>query len=277
MGFQGVEIRAVQGELHLPLVPELAGNPERTRAMFSSKQVELVSLACSATLDSRKRRVLAEKKALLTEFVELANRLGCPFVRIQAGEIQSWDNQRIALGRIAETLRTMIPVLSGNNVALLVENGGDFPGSADLWFLVDAVNHPSVLACWNQCYARTAGERATNSLPRLGANLGLVHVADAAYDDQGVLLQYTPLGAGQTEVSRQVEILKGLAYNGYLMLDWPKMWDASLPDPESALPAAGQYLRDLVSTKQAVLSAYKGDKYAPKFVSRSPSGQVPAT
>jgi sugar phosphate isomerase/epimerase len=267
-GYNGVELRGLRGELHLPLVPELAGRPDDVRALCRDKGVELVCLGASATLDSKKDRVRAQQKQALTEFIELAGRLGCPHVRILVGEVQRWDNARAALGRVAEGLISLVPVAARNHVTLLVENGGDFLGSEHLWYLVDAVNHPAVLCCWNQCHARTILERPTISIPRLGRRIGLVHLCDARYDEQGILLEYKPLGEGQAEIAKQIELLKGIAYDGYLIFEWPKLWLDSLPAPEDVLPKAAQFLQERLAEKQPVLSAYKGDKNAPKFTQR---------
>jgi hypothetical protein len=45
------------------------------------------------------------------------------------------------------------------------------------------------------------------------------------------------------------------------------MWVESLPAPEIALPAVVKFLRERVDEQQVVLSAYKGDKNAPKLAS----------
>lgn len=265
LGYDGLELRNLRGELHLPLARELAANPAEVRKQFSDQKVELVCLGSSVTLDARKTSVMARSKAVLTEYVELAGKLGCPFVRLFAGEVQRWDHRRAALARIAEALISMAPVAARNDVTLLVENGGDFPESTDLWFLVDAVAHPNVRACWNQCTALTARERPTNSIPRLGYRIGMVHVNDAVFDEQGLLQEYRLPGEGHGEIPRMVELLRGIAFQGYLMFEWPRLWIESLAAPETALPAAAKYLRARLAEKQPVLSAYKGDKNAPRF------------
>ena len=269
LGFDGVELRGLRGELHLPLVPELAGRPERVRDLLSEKNVELVCLGASATLDSKNGRALAAAKGELTEFVELAGRLGCPFVRVYVGEIQRFDHHRAALARIAEAFISLVPFAVQHNVTLLVENGGDFASSRDLWFIVDAVGHPAVRCCWNQCHGLTIGERGTKSIPRLGNKIGMVHVCDAAFDDQGVLLEYRPLGQGDAEISRQIDLLKGVLFDRYLMFEWPKLWQPTLPSPDAVLPDVVAFLRARLDDKQPVLTAYKNDKNAPKFAARS--------
>lgn len=269
MGFDGVELRGLRGDLNLPFVPELSADPPAVRRLFAEKNVELVCLGCSATLDSRDRRTLARQKAALTETIELAAQLGCPYVRIHAGEVQRWDHRRAALSRIAAACSSMAVVASRYDVTLLIENGGDFPGSEDIWFLLDAAGHPCVQSCWNQCNAMSLGEHPTTSIPRLGRRIGMVHVCDAEFDEQGVLLEYSTPGTGHVGVTRQIELLKGLVYDHYLMFDWPKLWIESLPAPESILPDVAKYLRGRVDAKQPILTAYKGDKRAPTFAAKS--------
>jgi len=53
-----------------------------------------------------------------------------------------------------------------------------------------------------------------------------------------------------------------------LMFEWPRLWVDSLAAPEQALPAVAKTLRARLADKQVVLTAYKGDKNAPKFRSR---------
>ena len=265
LGFDGVEFRGLRGELHLPLVPELASRPDAVRQQFDNAKLEIVCLACSATLDSRKVSEVAASKASIIEFIELASGLGVPFVRIFAGEIQRWDNGRKALARVAAAINSLVPTLSRHNVTLLVENGGDFPDSEAMWFIADAAAHPAVQICWNQTTALTALERPTNSIPRLGSKLGMVHICDAKSDDRGVLTGYCPPGQGDAEVTRQLLLLRGMAYNGYLMFEWPKLFVESLAAPDVILPKVAAFLRERLDHKQPILPAYKGDKNAPRL------------
>lgn len=267
MGYDGIELRGVGGELNLPLVPELVSRPDHVRQLFQQNNVELVCLGASATLDSKKRAVLAQQRAVVIEYMELAARLACPAVRIFVGETQRSDTQRLALSRVADALLVLAPVAARLGVTLLLGNGGDFVRSADLWFLVDAVDHPNVRCCWNQCYAWTVGERATQSIPLLGRKLGLIHLCDGRFDERGVLLGYEPLGEGDTEITRQIELLKGIAYDHYLLFEWPRLWVDSLAPWETILPAGAAFMRKAVDAKQAILTAYKADKNAPRMVS----------
>jgi fatty-acyl-CoA synthase len=265
LGFEGLELRGLGGELHLPSVPALARDPQSVRSFLKDKAIELVCLASSATLSPRRERELTRHRAAIVEFIELAGELGCPCVRIHAGEVEKGDDRAAALARVAQELRSLVPSAVRYGVTLLIENGGDFCGSADMWYVMDAVNHPSVRCCWNQCHAMTLNERPTTSLPRLGRKIGMVHLCDAKFGPGGVLSGYAPLGEGDTEVERGIELLRGLIYQGYLIFEWPKLWVPSLPDPQNALPGVAAFLKEVLAKKQPVLSAYKGDNNAPKL------------
>ncbi len=268
MGYDGVELCGLHGQMHLPLVSELAGQSDRVRKLFADNNVELVCLGTSANLASYDRSEVERQKTVITESIELAAGLGCPNVCLHAGEMQGVDNQRTALSRIAEALIALVPVASEHNVTLLVENGGDFAGSADMWFIVDAVSHPAVRCCWNQCHAMSILEQATNSIPRLATKIGLVHLCDGTFDERGALLEYKPLGIGDVQIARQIELLKGLLYDGYLVFERPTPSAGSLPAPRDALESAAKFLRECIEEQQSILSAYKADKQAPKLATR---------
>ncbi|MEK6675280.1 MAG: hypothetical protein AABZ47_06445, partial [Planctomycetota bacterium] len=66
-GFDGVELRGIRGELHLPVVPELSARPQEVRECFAANKIELVGLGAAATLTARKQADLAKQKAQLSE------------------------------------------------------------------------------------------------------------------------------------------------------------------------------------------------------------------
>ena len=271
-GFDGVELNGLFGQTHRALTPELIAKPEDVRKLFAEHNVELLCLSTSATLDGIDPFRVDESRDQIVEYIELAGKLGCPYVRILPGRMGTPDSPTRALSRIASALQTLIPVAVESQVTLLLENGGDYLTSDAVWFLVDALNHPTARCCWNQFTALYEGERPTRSIPRLGEKLGFVHLCDGEFNERGVLRGYKPLGEGNAEIAKQIELLKGIAYQGYLVVEWPKERVASLPEPEEALPAAAEFLQARLAEKQAILTAYKGDKKAPKFAAlRSPA------
>jgi sugar phosphate isomerase/epimerase len=195
-------------------------------------------------------------------------------VRLFTGVVPARTSPEATLCRIAAELSVLVEAAARRRVTLVIENNGDFLSSRDLWFVVDAVNHPALKACWNPCNGLARKERSTNAIPRLASNLGLVHVCDADYDDQGLLIGYQLPGHGQVGWDKTIDLLRGVIYRDYLVFEWPKMWVPSLPTAESYLADVAKFLKDRIAHRDPVLSAYKGDKQKPRYPSTG--GSIPA-
>jgi sugar phosphate isomerase/epimerase len=103
----------------------------------------------------------------------------------------------------------------------------------------------------------------------LATKIGLVHLCDATFDQRGTLLNYKALGEGDAQIARQIELLRGLLYDRYLVYEWPGPSAGPLRAPKEALESAAKFMRERIEDQQSVLSAYKADKQAPKFAPRA--------
>ncbi len=275
MGYSGVELHGVRGESHLPVVPALARGPEAVAARFAEASVELVCLTTDNRLETPDRRRLEAEKAQVRAVLELAGRLRCPNVCVTCGSQPRGETKETTLVRIADALRELAPTAAENGTTLLLENGGDFNSTRDLWFLIDIVNHPSVRCCWNAGNSRLAGERPTITVPRIGRMIELVHMVDLRVAPDGRVEGYALPGEGGLDVERALDLLRGVLYGGYVVFSWPKSRVAALAPPEEALPAALASMKAMLERLANVkeLSAYKGDKNAPRY-GPAPHGAV---
>lgn len=264
MGYNGIELRALGGQMNLANAPELAADPDKVVQALGDLDLELVCLSSSATFHSLDKHQVEDQKSLVRDYIELAAKLNCPFVRVFGSEVPRGAGPDQTLNQIANALHDLAFHAAKHRVTILIENSGDFCGSKDIWYLLNVVNHPAVKACWNPLNAASIGERPTISIPRLGTRIGMVHLCDATFAD-GVVDQYVLPGAGSVELYSTIRFLVGFGYGGYLMFDWPKMWVADLAEAEAALPAAHEFIKNAIEEEQVPLSAYKGDKNAPTF------------
>lgn len=268
-GYEAVELRGLQGEMHLPATPALAQNPERVAARFREANVDLACLATGNCFHWKDAKKVADHKGQVREFIELAGGLGCPFVRVFGDEIPRYQRREEVLMRIVEALSDLAPVAAAHRTTIVLENHGDFANSRDIWFILDAVDHPAVQCCWHPCHAKAAGESATLSVPRLGRKIALTHLVDGKFTDETVLQAYALPGAGDVDLELYLDLLRGIAYSGYLIFEWPKLWIPALAEPDQAFPAALANIRSMLDklTSVKVLTAYKNDKNAPTYAS----------
>lgn len=272
IGFTCVELHGLQGNPHLPSVAALTQDPSGVAARFRDANVELVCLGSGASFGSPEKHRLDEEKARATEVIALAGQLGCPFVRFSSGPAAPREQKQTTMLRMIDVLRDLAQAATDTGTTILLENDGGFPASRDTWFIIDSVGHPAVRCCWNTCRSRLAGERPTITVPRLGRMIGLVHTVDARITGEGALDRYELPGDGSAELDRAVELLHGIVYQGPLVFAWPKSRVASLAAPDDALPAAFAKLKEMLDRVAATkeLSAYKGDKNAPRYAPPGP-------
>ncbi len=271
-GYQGIELRGLEGQMHLPIAPQIASNPARVADLMEATGVALVCLSTSAAFHYRSREEVARNMAEVREYIELAGKLRCPFVRVFGAEIPrmkfsllGYERREVTLMRIAEALRELAGYAARHRVTLLIENSGDFVDSVSMWYLVDAVNSPGLRCCWNPFNAMLRRERPTVSIPRLGARIGMIRLTDGKMSN-GAFAGFAIPGDGDLELRRLIQLLKGIAYRGYLCLDWPKLWEPALAEPDVALSRTAAALKPLLAEEPQVLTAYKGDKFAPRLI-----------
>jgi sugar phosphate isomerase/epimerase len=243
--------------------------------------VELVCLATPASLDVRDKEALSLIIGAVGESIAFARRLGCPNVRVYAGSLRndqagplSRQRRESVLVQVSSAVRALVPHAVKHNVAILVENGGQFADSASLWAIVEAAGSPLVRCCWNPSTSQGT-ERSTTAIPRLGSKLGLIRLDAADMPQAGGPPAGPSAGASDTDIPRMIQLLRGINYQGCLLVDQsgplqpPRTSEAaaadrSPPDPDKVLSSAAAYLKGLLEEKPVPLTAYKGDKFRPR-------------
>ena len=271
-GYDGVELGGLDGHPDLPVVQELAVDSEGIARQARDAGVDIVCLGTSVAFHTPYPQEAAENQARVRRYIESAAKMGCPFVRVLAGEIpgsaafglQCTERRDTVLGRVAEAIRQFADHAAEHAVTILIENSGDFTDSPSIWYLVDAVNSPAVRCCWSPLAAGRRGERPTRSIPRLGSKIGLVRLGDAKFGEHGAVDSHVLPGQGDVELRSTVQLLKGIGYRGYLVFDWPKLANPTLADHDQVVPAAAEYLRGLLNEEPVPLTAYKADKFPPR-------------
>ena len=94
-GYQGIELRGLEGQMHLPIAPQIASNPARVADLMEATGVALVCLSTSAAFHYRSREEVARNMAEVREYIELAGKLRCPFVRVFGAEIPRIERKTV--------------------------------------------------------------------------------------------------------------------------------------------------------------------------------------
>ncbi len=267
-GFYGVELGTVRDEIHLPDAEDLQEDKDTdaVRKLFEDASVEIVSIESKYSLEAKQKNVQKRSFDRTLENIALAEKLGCPFVRVPIGKRVGRELADATLARQIPPLSELARIAARHGVTLLACNTADFASSRDVWFVVDGVSHPGLRAAWDPVLSLAVKDYSSLAVPRLGARIKMVMANDAAFDpDTGAFDGFRPVGEGDVDFGFTTDLLKGVLFGGYYMLDWPKAHVDDLPSPDDALPAALRCLVDRIKHVEPELTAYKKDKYAPNF------------
>ncbi|HRX85069.1 MAG TPA: sugar phosphate isomerase/epimerase family protein [Phycisphaerae bacterium] len=273
MGFYGVELGTVRDEMHLPAAEDLQSDKDidAVRKLFEDNSVELVSLVSIYAFDAKEPHIRRRSFERTVENIELAEKLGCRLVRLPLGAPVGREPVEQCLARQVPHLSELARIASRKKVTLLATNSPGFPSSRAVWFEVDGVSHPGLRAAWNPVLGMSCGEASTVAVPRLGARIRQIQAADASFNPDGRFVAYQPIGSGAINYDKTIDLLKGLLFDGYLMLDWPQVRAENIPGPQEALPAALNHLLERIKLVEPELTAYKKDKNAPNYAAAKPA------
>ena len=239
-GYEGVELRTLgAGSTSLACDPALS-DPAKTAKCFEQAGVEPVCLSTSAALHHRDTTAAHQTKGQLTRDLELAAAIGCRLVRVFGYEAETGRDRTAAIERIAANVRPVAERAGALGIELLFENGGSFNNGKEWWWLLNLVNHPMVGMCWNVANAAAAGEQPIVSVPVLNTRIKLAKVKDTKL---GQGSGFVPLGEGDVDVEMFVKRLMGIGYDGYVTVEWDRLWLSSLAPAEQYLPDARQRLK----------------------------------
>ena len=246
-GYSGIELRGIKDTMDLPKAAEF--QPDRiaqTQRELKERGLVITDLGASANLHEtgdKGAAGLAEARG----FIDLASRIGVPYVRVFGNQYSKDVPREQTLDHIARALRTLGTYAHERNVVVLLETHGDFTDSPTVVGLMKRADSPGVAVLWDAHHTFVLGkESPETSVRELGSYIRHTHLKDslpAAADRRYVLT-----GAGEVPVRRQVEALARVQYKGFYSFEWEKRWHPEIEEPEVAFAHFATvmtgYLRD---------------------------------
>jgi sugar phosphate isomerase/epimerase len=234
-GFAGVELRGLMGGLDLPSRPEFA--PERIAQTKKEIADDGISIACVSSstelhvADAAKRTEgIADGK----RFVDLAQALGAPYVRVFGNKFEDGTREEV-IARVAAGMHEMAEYAGPRGVTVIIESHGDFVDSPTLKEVLTRANSKHAGLLWDAHHTYVDGhEQPEHTVAELGKWIRHTHLKDSVPD--GKDRKYVLTGKGDVPVEWQVQALRKIDYQGYYCFEWEKVWHPDLLEPEVAFP-----------------------------------------
>lgn len=246
LGYAGVELRGVAGEMDLTKVPELSG----TRLAETRKDLEALGLVVSdlGASSNMHEKDAAKRDKNFDEgrrFIDLAKAMGVKYVRMFGDKVPEGDSRQDAIARVIEGFQQMAAYAKPAGVTVLIESHGDFTSSKDLVQILTGVGSDAFALLWDAHHTFVSGkEQPADTFKALGRWVRHTHLKDSKA--AGTERQYVSTGDGEVPVKAQVQVLAAAGYKGYYGFEWEKRWHPEIADPEVAFPhyakTIGEYL-----------------------------------
>ena len=249
-GYAAVELRGILKELDLTKVPELTGeHVSEAKRQLAARGLVVSCLGASAHMHEMDPVKHAAQLDEARRFIDLADALGAPYVRVFGNEYVAGVPRAEMLAHIAGALRELGDYARRTGVTVVIESHGDFTDSPALLDILTKADSPNVALLWDAHHTFVSGkEEPEDTVRQLGRYIRRVHLKDSVPAATEGGRRYVLTGTGQVPVKRQIEALVKLGYRGYYNFEWEKRWHPEIEEPEVAFAqfaeVAAGYLRE---------------------------------
>ena len=240
-GYGGVEWRLIDGEVIDPVEGHAALLDAVRRCRAAGLSVPAIDTSCRFNHAERAKR--EAEVATAYRWIALAAEAEVKVLRVFGGADPEGVDAQEATAWVVEALAACADEAEAAGVTLALETHDAFSSARRVAKVLDQVRSPAVAALWDSHHPYRVGESPAEVPALLGKHIVHVHVKDARRLS-GDAWQLVELGQGEVPVREVLRALEEYGYRGAVALEWEKKWHTELAEPEAALPAQRQWLRE---------------------------------
>lgn len=243
-GYKAVEIRGIKGDVDILNSPEFA--PTRIadiRKMSADYGVKILNLNSSVVLHEYEPDKRAKNLDTAKKYIDLAQQLDCPFVRVFPDKFPKEKSKEFALDTIKSNYETLIDYCKGTKVKVLLDAHGDLVWSEDLLKMMQGLDKKHVGIIWDFFNMHLITKESPQKMyETLKSYIEIVQIKDGYFKPNNAY-QYILTGKGEVPINEILGIIEGDKYKGFISFEWEKRWHPELPNPEVALPHFVDYIQ----------------------------------
>ena len=246
-GYDGVELR-----LHEPHISVAASKKQRQEVKDLAEHygLEICCLAAYTRFSSADETERTENANNLRSAVELAADLGCPFVRSFGGDPRSGTSVQQTAEWIYDGFKAVENTAETLGVKVLLETHDVLSKGKDVAGVFAHGALPEAGVVWDIKHSLVQGESLTETAEYLEGKIDHIHLKDwiPLHDGREHLVL---LGAGLLPTVDIILLLKELRFQGYLSLEWEKLWHPEIEDSAVAIDQYAWYMKRLLAEQMS--------------------------
>lgn len=217
LGYDGIEPRA--GSKHAHGVETSSSQEDRKRFRAQAEETG-IAIACVATSCRYADPGTTQENIEETlAFIDLAADVGAQCIRVFGGTIGGGLDRKAAIAHVARALRSVAARADERGVFVCMETHDDWCDPAHVAEVMRDVDHPNIAVNWDIMHpVRVAGCTIDEAYEQLKEKVRHVHFHDGVTEDGKLILK--PIGEGDVDHCRAVQLLKADGYEGFLSGEW---------------------------------------------------------
>lgn len=237
-GYNGIELRGVEHELYLPRCKDF--QPEKLTKTLEDFDRLALEIPCLTTgVDLHNKGI--DYRREITDYINLAKDLGAPYIRVM-GESKPHHEGEVDIALVTARLKEMGEVAAENGVTLLLETNGIFADSKVMKKVMEEIGGKGVGVLWDVHHPyRFYREEMTYTYEMLAPYIRHVHFKDSVLRDDGIHYQFC--GDGDLPLTECLQVLKKGGYDGFISLEWVKLWRRELEESGIVFMQYADYMR----------------------------------
>ena len=217
LGYDGIEPRIDSGHAH---GVELSASAS-SRATLRQKAIDSgIALCCVATsCRFADPAAVNEEIGVARRAIDLAADVGAPRLRVFGGQIPGGTRREEAITVAGDALRSLADHASQRGVTVCLETHDDWTHPAHVAALMQRANHPNIAVNWDIMHpVRQSNVTMDEAYAALKPWIRHVHFHDGVTVDGQ--LKLAPVGQGNIDHRRAVQLLRDAGYDGFLSGEW---------------------------------------------------------
>lgn len=233
LGFQGIEIRGVDGEMMAQNIRQFRpGAQQDTLRAVRRAGLEMCGFGTSVWFHEagRLEEMLEQGRAA----IDVCHAMGIPAIRVFGDRIGAEDEAQI-IRQVIGGIQALCDYAEGTAVQVLLEVHGEFNTLERVKAVAEGVQRERFGVLWDIEHSdKVYGDEFMAFYEPLKKYIRHTHIKDHIRGNNEFRL--CRLGEGNVPIAAIVRQLLSDGYDGWFSLEWEKKWHPELPDAEVAYP-----------------------------------------
>lgn len=215
-GYDGIEPRIDSGHAH---GVEVDASPADRAEIRRKADESGVAICCVATSCKYADPATADREVEKTlRCIDLAADVGSPRIRVFGGQIPEGVTREQARGSLVRSLSSVAFRAEERGVTVCLETHDHWCDPADVAEVMRLLDDDSIAVNWDIMHPVRHGHTMDEAFEALSPWIRHVHFHDGVTTDGK--LNLAPIGTGEIDHRRAVELLRAAGYDGYLSGEW---------------------------------------------------------